>query len=354
MNYRLRAFLLFLIFGAASLGNPLLANIGSPSGQRTSGIQMVGLTPTDMSVDVPANTSLTVEFAGDLSPTFYQSVSMNLFHGARPIEGELFYNPSSRQVMFKPKLSLPQGQTLTAQLSYADPSGSPSEKVWSFRVKGNSLPANSLAATPSSPQLLSSAPGTEQPAAVAKKLAIASANMAGGAIPQGSSLEITFSEPLELSSLKEGPVKLFSGKKPVGVDYKLSRDLKTLTLIPRNLLKSGESFNVAIGQQILGSTGSRFPKNTLIPVKVAGGEFETAQSSDVPDNVIEETPPETPRQATAPIFNPFETGRENFQAPAQIQPFKLIALSPRNGESISNLNQPVTVAFNGSEYSVPK
>lgn len=381
MNHKAGVILLLAAMLAGAPGTPLLAANSMTS--RSSGIMVANVSPGDLAADVQTNSPLTIEFGGAVTPAFYPSVSFNLFQGSKNIDGELFFNQNTRQIMFKPKASLTDGQTYTAQVTYQDANGATAEKIWSFRTRGSaggqrysSAPApaangvGSDFALPSPAGTLVAGPGAMNSAS-ANGLTIVNANMAQGAIQPSNPLEITFSEPLDLGSLREAPVKLLNGRDQIGIDYKLSRDMKTLSLVPRTALRPGANYRITIAQGLAGTAGARLAKNTLIPFSVGGN----AGSVEVPDHVLEEAPP--PPQPVAPAAgranhaNPFDGGSSDGSADAAFtypspaprrmapvapmapaaapvaQPLRIVAMSPRNGDAVTNLSQPVTVAFNG-------
>lgn len=357
MNRGIRA----VVLGALLVGTgptlPASAAFGM-SANAGQAVQVVRTVPADMASDVQAATPLTVEFGGTLSQAFYQTINLNLFRNGQPVDGELFYNPAARQVMFKPKASLQTGQMYTAQLSFGDGVSGTAEKMWNFRVS-----SAGSARSASAPNGMSAAAqtggSTAQPAmnpgAAAARLLITNANMAAGVINPQNPLEVSFSEALDITSLKDAPVKLMCNREAVGVDYRLSRDLRTLTLVPRQPLKSGTEYGIAINQTLSGSSGSRLPKNTVIPFRIGGA---TANSVDVeiPDNVLEERPSDAAMPDPAPARRQGLVNTARFDAPvadaypeAAMQaatPLKLVGMSPQSGSTVTNLSQPVTIAFN--------
>jgi len=319
-------------------------------------VQVVRTIPADMAADVQSSTPLTVEFGGALSQAFYQTINLNLFRNGQSIDGELFYNPAARQVMFKPKTPLQTGQMYTAQLSFGDGSGGTAEKMWNFRVvgAGNGRSAAAAGGMSDAMQAAGSA-GIAVPnvaAAASVKLAITNANMAGGTLNPQNPLEVSFSEALDITSLKDAPVKLLCNRETVGVDYRLSRDLKTLTLVPRQPLRPGNEYGVAISQTLSGSSGARLPKNTVIPFRVGGS---SAADYEVPANVLEEAPADAAAPVSAPARRQGLINSGSFDAPApdafvaapvqDVAPLKLVGMSPQNGSVVTNLSQPITIAF---------
>ena len=301
--------------------------------------------PANMAADVSAETPLTVEFAGAVNQSFYQTVNLNLFNGTEPVEGEMFYNPSARQIMFKSKQPLQEAQTYTAQLSYYDGLGRTSEKVWSFQTSGG----NGFKPMPATQQ---SSVAPSEPVAAENFLNIANASMGSGKINTGAPLEVTFTEPLDIVSLKSAPVKLFENNQQVGIDYKLSRDLKTLTIAPRNGLKANAAYAVAVDQGLAATTGLRLRKKTLIPFRLG----ENNEQPMVSQHEIEETAAPTNARAAAQYENPFADQARTNQAkvnrnapnpsPAPVtEQVQLIGLSPVNGSRVTNLTQPVTIGF---------
>ncbi|MFZ5950738.1 MAG: Ig-like domain-containing protein, partial [Candidatus Rifleibacteriota bacterium] len=332
----------------AAMGTPVFAGLDRNTvTAESAAIRISNHFPANLAADVSPETPLTVEFAGSVNQSFYQTVNLNLFNGTDPVEGELFYNPSARQIMFKSKQPLKEGHTYTAQLSYFDGLGRTSEKVWSFQTTGQETSFQPL-------PVQQPAPATTQAPAPENYLNIANASMGSGKVSNTTPLEVTFTEPLDIVSLKSAPVKLFENNQPIGIDYKLSRDLKTLTISPRNGLKANAAYAVAVDQNLAATTGERLRKKTLIPFRlgVANDHHEVAQHE------VEESP----APANASFENPFEESapaRQKVAArpataskPAQRQetrrqsaPVQLVGLSPINGARVTNLTQPVTIGF---------
>ncbi|MEW6709648.1 MAG: Ig-like domain-containing protein [Candidatus Riflebacteria bacterium] len=334
----------------AAMGTPVFAGLDRNTvTAESAAIRISNHFPANLAADVSPETPLTVEFAGSVNQSFYQTVNLNLFNGTDPVEGELFYNPSARQIMFKSKQPLKEGHTYTAQLSYFDGLGRTSEKVWSFQTTGQETSFQPLPAQQPAP-----APAATQAPAPENFLNIANASMGSGKISNTTALEVTFTEPLDIVSLKSAPVKLFENNQPIGIDYKLSRDLKTLTISPRNGLKANAAYAVAVDQNLAATTGERLRKKTLIPFRlgVANEQHDVAQheieESPAPanasfDNPFEETP--APRQKVA--ARPETTSRPapRPETRRQSAPVQLVGLSPINGARVTNLTQPVTIGF---------
>ncbi len=358
MNRWKRAAVFCAIAAAISNSSPVAAALDRTSyAAETAAINVAKHFPGNMATGVSPETPLTVEFGGAVNQSFYQSVNFSLFHGTEPIDGELFYNPSARQVMFKSKQPLNTGQTYTAQLSYLDGLGRTSEKVWSFQTAG--------AGNSQTPALSSAATSQSDDQAAANALQLTNANMGSGSIRPDMPMEISFSEPIDIVTLKSAPVQLFEDNRPVGVDYRLSRDMKTLTVSPRSALKSGAAYAIAVEKTLASTTGSRLRKKTLIPFTIASaGEPEPSVSL----NEIEEMPaPKTPvrQQSAAEIDNPFYPDETPSTAQARpikssaaprpaaakmisqtpAEPAQVVGLAPQNGTRITNLTQPVTIAF---------
>ena len=242
----------------------------------TTAINVVNHFPDNMAVGISPETPLTVEFGGALNQSFYQNVSFNLFNGTEPVNGELFYNPAARQIMFKASQPLAQGQTYTAQVSFYDGLGRTSEKVWSFQTanlgetqSNSSNPTNLSKASNSS---------TQETTAAAKNLVLTNASMGIGTIRPDAPMEVSFSEALDIASLKTAPVQLFENNRPVGIDYKLSKDMKTITVSPRNALKANASYAITIDKSIASTSGKKLAKKTLIPFKLSDNASDVAVS----------------------------------------------------------------------------
>ncbi len=356
MNHGIRAVVLgaLLVSAGPALHASAAFGMQANAGQA---VQVVKTVPADMASDVSAATPLTVEFGGALSQAFYQTINLNLFKNGQPIEGELFYNPAARQVMFKPKSGLQPGQMYTAQLSFGDGVSGTAEKMWNFRISAGGVRSTGVqpAVNSQMQNAAAAAMPTDMGSAAAARLLITNANMSGGTINPQNPLEVSFSEALDITSLKDAPVKLMCNREAVGVDYRLSRDLKTLTLVPRQPLKSGNEYGIAISQTLAGSSGARLPKNTVIPFRIGG-----AGSADVdvvvPDNVLEEAPSDAALPVAAPSRRQGLVNNASFDAPVADAygdiamqaaiPLKLVGMSPQSGAVVTNLSQPVTVAFN--------
>lgn len=364
----------------------------------TSAINIVKHFPDNMSVGISPETPLTVEFGGAINQSFYQNVNFNLFNGTELVNGELFYNPAANQVMFKASKPLAQGQTYTAQVSFYDGLGRTSEKVWSFQTAdlGSASPsANSFSQANDSSN-------PEQKANV-KNLVLTNASMGIGSIRSDKALEISFSEALDVASLKTAPVQLYENNRPVGIDYRLSKDMKTITVSPRASLKTNASYAITIDKSIASNSGKKLAKKTLIPFKLADSSSETAAVSQyeleerpAPAQIQNYASNPAPQQQqrtqnaaqpamhnpfqSAPNSAPFQTGfshienpfanqttaavspansnyamnqfqvakaqQQQYQQQAPIaEPVQLIGLAPQNGSKVSNLAQPVTIGF---------
>jgi hypothetical protein len=359
MNRWKKAAVLCALLAAMSNSSP--ATAGLKHGRintQTAAINVAKHFPADMATNVAQNTPLTVEFGGSVNQSFYQTVNLNLFQGATPIEGELFYNPAARQIMFKSKTPLEEGQTYTAQLSYFDGLGRTSEKVWSFQTNGAQAPVQKVAKPQPAP--------TSQQVKAESYLNISNATMGSGSVEPDASLEVSFSEPLDIATLKRAPVKLFHNNKTIGVDYKLSRDMKTLTISPRNQLQTGKKYFISVDKALASSAGNNLRKKTLIPFKIAGNN--QTEDFKFASHEITESPAPKPMVAQQPVRthnfqNPFEKAapknvrevRQNLRAPVQTtrpvqplqpqKPAQVIGLAPANGTKVTNLTQPITIGF---------
>jgi hypothetical protein len=350
----------WLLLGFVVSGQPVFGM----SADSADGVRISGLVPPDLAADVSVTSPLTIEFNGPgVSQSFYQTIQVGLFQGSRTIPGEMFYNPATRQVMFKPEAKLNNGQTYTAQLSFRDAQGNPVEKIWSFRTSGGEVAPMSqsfsqFTAPTSAPSVLPAAVSQER--APGGQLKIARASMSQGTVSSQHPLELTFSEPLDLSTLKDAPIKLYQGKQQQGVDYKLSKDLRTVSIIPRNALNGTEGYNIVIHQQLAGSSGARPAKSILIPFRVQNAAQQVEEQA-VPDWVVDEAPPDenepvdsfysAPVSRAQPTRRALPTGNESaaLNLPSTLPanpPLKVVGLTPRNGDIIQNNNQPIAVAFN--------
>ena len=293
----------------------------------TTAINVVNHFPDNMAVGISPETPLTVEFGGALNQSFYQNVSFNLFNGTEPVNGELFYNPAARQIMFKASKPLEQGKTYTAQVSFYDGLGRTSEKVWSFQTAN--LGETSSAQTNLSKANTSS--NNNQTANV-KNLVLTNASMGVGTIRADAPMEVSFSEALDVASLKTAPVQLFENNRPVGIDYRLSKDMKTITVTPRNALKANASYAITIDKTIASTSGKKLAKKTLIPFKLADGNTETA----VNKYELEErpAPKAVVNNAMAQAQNLYQQGQQNIN------------------QAYNGLQQSANQAYNGMQQNV--
>ncbi len=356
MNRWKRAAVIGALLTAVNAGTPVLASLNRGiTDSQTAAINVTKHFPADMATGVAANTPLTVEFGGAVSQSFYQTINLSLFQGTSPIEGELFYNPSARQIMFKSKTPLEEGKTYTAQVSYFDGLGRTSEKLWSFQTSGKQAMNTPAAPQSAAPAQAASTSNNQQ-----DFLNISNANMGSGFIKAETPMEISFSAPLDIASLKSAPIKLYQGQRAIGVDYKLSRDMKTVTVGAREDLKAGEAYTILVDKSIAGNTGANLRKNTLIPFKFGVKD----DGINVAAHEINETP--APARRAAPVRsanhglnNPFDNEiaqvknftPRNRMAPAQKPqalssiPVQVTGLAPQNGARVTNLTQPITVGF---------
>lgn len=337
--------MLLVLFSAAL---SVSANVGIRPNQSSGGAIDVSKTfPPDMAGDVSVNTPLTVEFGGAVTPAFYQSLNFNLFSGTQPIDGELFYNPAAQQIMFKPNGSLEENKAYIARISFHDGMGRTSEKAWSFKTGGGQTGT------------MQSAGVTQAVTTPGGSILIANTNLASGLPQEDSPIEITFSEALDIASLRDAPVKLLAGKTAIGIDYRLSRDMKTLTLLPRTLLSRGTDYSITMNGTLSGSSGRNLGKNTLIPFRV--GRQGEALYVDVDPNIVNESPtPDYTATGYAPnpqnYDNPFSEDNQYRSQLVTQQPSPAVArvaqpavqvtgIHPANNAAVTNLTQPVTVVF---------
>lgn len=339
---------LICAFAAAAMCNcsPVDASINKGYVTETAAINIVNHFPGNMATGVAPDSPLTVEFAGPVSQAFYQTINFSLFNGTSPIDGELFYNPAARQVMFKAKSQLNPGDTYTARISYFDGLGKNADKVWNFRTADN----NSAALNSSAIQIKSEN-------AFDESLILTNASMGAGSIAPELPLEVTFSEPVDITTLKQAPIQLFEDNVPVAIDYKLSRDMKTITINPRTSLKSNSSYAVAVDKTLVSTKGSILRKKTLIPFRLSGSFNEPVVSQ----HEINETPAPAyasnrqnvqnaqnqfaATQNVQNVQNPF-AATQNLQTAQLPDPVQVIGLAPQNGSKVTNLTQPITIGFN--------
>ena len=303
----------------------------------TTAINVINHFPDNMAVGISPETPLTVEFGGALNQSFYQNVSFNLFNGTEPVNGELFYNPAARQIMFKAAQPLAQGQTYTAQVSFYDGLGRTSEKVWSFQTANLGETQQSNNSNNSTNLSKASNSSTQEQNVAAKNLVLTNASMGIGTIRSDAPMEVSFSEALDIASLKSAPVQLFENNRPVGIDYKLSKDMKTITVSPRNALKANASYAITIDKSIASTTGKKLAKKTLIPFKISDNASDVAVSQ----HELEERPANLIANANAKLNNAFQQNQA------------LLNQNQQNfNQNYNNLQQNANQAINSYQQNI--
>lgn len=350
MNRWKQAALICTIAAALSNCSPAMAGISRHNlTAQTAAIGVINHFPSDLASGVALDAPLTVEFGGDINQSFYQTVNLNLLNGTEPVEGEMFYNPSARQIMFKSQTPLKSGRAYTAQLSYYDGLGRTSQKMWTFHTSNGQNHESQLA-----PEISTHQTDSDQQA----NLVLTNASMGSGKVNAETPLEISFSEPLDIVTLRNAPVQLFENNQPVGIDYKLSRDMKTLTITARQGLNANADYAVAVERSLAATSGSRLRQKTLIPFKIG----DPNAGIEIAAHIIDETT--APRTVAHNHANPFEQASapqrparqaaptrqaaapvQNRQQIAPARQVELIGLAPQNGQRVTNLSQPVTIAF---------
>ena len=314
----------------------------------TTAINVVNHFPDNMAVGISPETPLTVEFGGALNQSFYQNVSFNLFNGTEPVNGELFYNPAARQIMFKAAQPLSQGQTYTAQVSFYDGLGRTSEKVWSFQTANlGEAPQNNNSNTSTNLSKASNSSTQEQNVA-AKNLVLTNASMGIGTIRSDVPMEVSFSEALDIASLKSAPVQLFENNRPVGIDYKLSKDMKTITVSPRNALKANASYAITIDKTIASTTGKKLAKKTLIPFKLSDNSSDAAVSQ----HELEERPANQIANANARFNNAVQQNQSYLNQAQQNLSQNLNNYQQAANQNYANMQQNVNQAYNSYQQNV--
>ena len=300
-----------------------------------------------MAVGISPETPLTVEFGGALNQSFYQNVSFNLFNGTEPVNGELFYNPAARQIMFKASKPLNQGQTYTAQVSFYDGLGRTSEKVWSFQTANlGSATTNNNTNNNSNNISKANTPSSQEQNASNKNLVLTNASMGIGTIRSDAPMEVSFSEALDVASLKSAPVQLFENNRPVGIDYRLSKDMKTITVSPRNALKANASYAITIDKTIASTSGKKLAKKTLIPFKLS----DNASESAVSQYELEERP--APKAAIANnINNGLQQGQALYQQGQQNINQALNGYQQNANQNLAAMQQNANQALNGYQQN---
>ena len=317
----------------------------------TTAINVINHFPNNMDVGISPDTPLTVEFGGALNQSFYQNVSFNLFNGTEPVNGELFYNPAAHQIMFKASQPLAQGQTYTAQVSYYDGLGRTTEKVWSFQTANLGETSQINTSSNSANKTISQAntSSNQEQNAASKNLVLTNASMGIGSIRPDAPMEVSFSEALDIASLKSAPVQLFENNRPVGIDYKLSKDMKTITVSPRNALKLNASYAVTIDKSIASVSGKKLAKKTLIPFKVS-----TDNSSDkaISQHELEERPANQIANIGSKINNAVQQNQALLNQGQQNFNQSYNNLQQAANMNYANMQQNVNQAYNGYQQNI--
>ncbi|MBQ3643729.1 MAG: Ig-like domain-containing protein [Candidatus Riflebacteria bacterium] len=348
MKRWIRTAFLCALIAAVCHSSPVNAAISN--GQyiaETTAINVVNHFPDNMAVGISPETPLTVEFGGALNQSFYQNVSFNLFNGTEPVNGELFYNPAARQIMFKASKPLNQGQTYTAQVSFYDGLGRTSEKVWSFQTANlGSATTNNNTNNNSNNISKANTPSSQEQNASNKNLVLTNASMGIGTIRSDAPMEVSFSEALDVASLKSAPVQLFENNRPVGIDYRLSKDMKTITVSPRNALKANASYAITIDKTIASTSGKKLAKKTLIPFKLS----DNASESAVSQYELEERP--APKAAIANnINNGLQQGQALYQQGQQNINQALNGYQQNANQNLAAMQQNANQALNGYQQN---
>ncbi|MBR4570669.1 MAG: Ig-like domain-containing protein [Candidatus Riflebacteria bacterium] len=346
-----KAFLCALI-AAVCHSSPVNAAISNGNYiAETTAINVINHFPNNMDVGISPDTPLTVEFGGALNQSFYQNVSFNLFNGTEPVNGELFYNPAAHQIMFKASQPLAQGQTYTAQVSYYDGLGRTTEKVWSFQTANLGETSQINTSSNSANKTISQAntSSNQEQNAASKNLVLTNASMGIGSIRPDAPMEVSFSEALDIASLKSAPVQLFENNRPVGIDYKLSKDMKTITVSPRNALKLNASYAVTIDKSIASVSGKKLAKKTLIPFKVS-----TDNSSDkaISQHELEERPANQIANIGSKINNAVQQNQALLNQGQQNFNQSYNNLQQAANMNYANMQQNVNQAYNGYQQNI--
>lgn len=317
----------------------------------TTAINVINHFPNNMDVGISPETPLTVEFGGALNQSFYQNVSFNLFNGTEPVNGELFYNPAARQIMFKASQPLAQGQTYTAQVSFYDGLGRTTEKVWSFQTANLGETSQNNTSSNSTNKNISQAntSSNQEQNAAAKNLVLTNASMGIGTIRPDAPMEVSFSEALDIASLKSAPVQLFENNRPVGIDYKLSKDMKTITVSPRNALKLNASYAVTIDKSIASVSGKKLAKKTLIPFKVTS---DNTSETAVSQHELEERPANQVANIGSKLNNAVQQNQALLNQSQQNFNQSYNNLQQAANMNYANMQQNVNQAYNGYQQNI--
>ena len=317
----------------------------------TTAINVINHFPNNMDVGISPDTPLTVEFGGALNQSFYQNVSFNLFNGTEPVNGELFYNPAAHQIMFKASQPLAQGQTYTAQVSYYDGLGRTTEKVWSFQTANLGETSQINTSSNSANKTISQAntSSNQEQNAASKNLVLTNASMGIGSIRPDAPMEVSFSEALDIASLKSAPVQLFENNRPVGIDYKLSKDMKTITVSPRNALKLNASYAVTIDKSIASVSGKKLAKKTLIPFKVSA---DNSSDKAISQHELEERPANQIANIGSKLNNAVQQNQALLNQGQQNFNQSYNNLQQAANMNYANMQQNVNQAYNGYQQNI--
>ena len=167
-----------------------------------------------------------------------------------------------------------------------------------------------------------------------------------GTIRSDAPMEVSFSEALDVASLKSAPVQLFENNRPVGIDYRLSKDMKTITVSPRNALKANASYAITIDKTIASTSGKKLAKKTLIPFKLS----DNASESAVSQYELEERP--APKAAIANnINNGLQQGQALYQQGQQNINQALNGYQQNANQNLAAMQQNANQALNGYQQN---
>ena len=169
-----------------------------------------------------------------------------------------------------------------------------------------------------------------------------------GTIRSDSPMEVSFSEALDIASLKSAPVQLFENNRPVGIDYKLSKDMKTITVSPRNALKANASYAITIDKSIASTSGKKLAKKTLIPFKVSDNASDVAVSQ----HELEERPANQIANANARFNNAVQQSQSYLNQTQQNLSQNLNNYQQTASQNFANMQQNVNQAYNGYQQNI--
>ncbi len=220
------------------------------------------VSPEDEAVNVPVTTSLTITFSKDLTPFLENIASVTLKKSSTPVYGSLTF--SGTTATFTPSASLSQGTEYTARVifgagdNYFYNDKSRNYSSWTFKTEGSA--------------------GDVIPPTV---VSVVPANNAGS-VATSSNITVTFSEPMNTSTINSSTITLKRGTTAVSGTVAVSG--ATATFTPSGSLVAGAVYTGTVTTGVKDAAGNALTANYT-------WNFTTTSQADVtPPSVLTVVP----------------------------------------------------------------